>query len=387
MMKIFLWTSLWTAMAMVTANPQTTIVPINGYMPVTDVSHEMALADDMGEMNQLIFDRNYHVAERVYNKGGNSLSFANLVVKNDQGLPVDIEEGALLEGLTVNGKSVTGRAKQFHAKGSTVLSFVYPFKGDENTVYNCKVGGLSQDSTQKNGCLKAQGDVQTEFGETIQYEYVVEEDNANGFTLASLSTLDNKRMRPNPEAPYFETFQPFVDYYGTYKYADEIVKAGFQASDTNLKNDNFYMSAEPNDFDGRNRVIYFGVQILSVGMNVLRELEWSVYQCQECAFVGNGSCEGPNAAVHSVDRAVAFYNGVSGHFFHHLANQRCGNFGTCNKEGEAQVNIKVMGHMKQMQASVQAGDCLAARDSKDAITRLMVRSELKCFALHFHDRT
>ena len=52
---------------MVTANPQTTIVPINGYMPVTDVSHEMALADDMGEMNQLIFDRNYHVAERVYN--------------------------------------------------------------------------------------------------------------------------------------------------------------------------------------------------------------------------------------------------------------------------------------------------------------------------------
>lgn len=117
-------------------------------------------------------------------------------------------------------------------------------------------------------------------------------------------------------------------------------------------------------------VILQGTSILSVGMNVLRELEWAVYQCEECAK-GGGACRSDTAAPNAVDQSVAFYYGADDNFFHHLANQRCTNFGTCRSDGEAAVNVKVFEYFGMVQVLIDDGHCQGAREMTDLINKQM----------------
>ena len=126
-------------------------------------------------------------------------------------------------------------------------------------------------------------------------------------------------------------------------------------------------------------IIEKGTAVLSVGMNVLRELEYAAYQCEECTKKDNGDddndCHSQTAAINALDQAVAFYHGQDDNFFHMLANKRGSNFGTCdgrNKwEGEAKVNAKVFGDFNHMQEYLQEGNCAGAREKVNEITKQM----------------
>lgn len=230
------------------AMANTEIVPINGYLPETDVSHQMALSRDKTLMDRLVRDNNFAEAEKVYTQGGLALTKAALFIKD--GLQVDIRQGDKLVGYTVEGKKVTGTASADRNKGDTHIKFVYPAVGDENHFYKCNVGGLPQENVHTAGCLIEHGEIETEDGTSFAYKYLLTE-NTNHLTLASLSTEDNKRMRPSKEEPYFESFQPFVHYFGTFDYANQIILAGYQAKDTDLKRDNFYMASQEKDYGAR----------------------------------------------------------------------------------------------------------------------------------------
>ena len=41
-------------------------------------------------------------------------------------------------------------------------------------------------------------------------------------------------MKPVGSDDYFATFQPYVDYYGAYDYADKIITAAFDGTDVEL---------------------------------------------------------------------------------------------------------------------------------------------------------
>jgi hypothetical protein len=85
-----------------------------------------------------------------------------------------------------------------------------------------------------------------DLGKSFEYEYVVEQDNVNYRTIAGFSTDAKDKMWD------FDTYTKFVDYYGEYDYADQIITAAFNGGKTNLKNGN-------NDFS-----VYSGIGL--VGM-------------------------------------------------------------------------------------------------------------------------
>lgn len=180
----------------------TLVVPINGYVPSTDVSHQMALSRDKTLVERLVNDQKFEHALQVYSQGGYSVSTATVKIKDDGGLSEQIPEGTFMTGTANNGKQVTGMIDRDATKGSTSLDFRYPAIGDENEFYNCNVGGLPDDYVNTDGCLAPHGEIQTEDGKTtFKYEYTVHDDTRNTRHLASLSTRDNKRMRPNEEQP------------------------------------------------------------------------------------------------------------------------------------------------------------------------------------------
>jgi hypothetical protein len=74
-------------------------------------------------------------------------------------------------------------------------------------------------------------------GQSFEYEYVVKKGNFNYRTIAGFSTEAKKRMWDCDACP-LDTYAKFVEYYGEYDYADQIITAAFNGGKTNLKNGN-----------------------------------------------------------------------------------------------------------------------------------------------------
>lgn len=234
---------------------------IRDYTPLTDVSQQMALSLDLSLVSQMFkkldedtFDDIFLAAEQIYMHGGNSIPLADLEIPD--GLPFGIDKGTKFKATAKDGTEFIGKAENSANKGAKSLKFRYPNTKEDGTLYNCRVGGLPSDKVVKDGCLPDSGELKvTESGEhsdkKIPYQYVIRFGNINGRSLASLSTEDNKRMRPEKDKPYFASFQPFFDYYGTYAYAHEIILASFQSEDTNFKRDNFLLQSQHSDYEAR----------------------------------------------------------------------------------------------------------------------------------------
>ena len=234
---------------------------IRDYTPLTDVSQQMALSLDQSLVSQMFkkldedtFDDIFLAAEQIYMHGGNSIPLADLEIPD--GLPFGIDKGTKFKATAKDGTEFIGKAENSANKGEKSLEFRYPNTKEDGTFYNCKVGGLPSDEVVEDGCLPDTGELQVmESGEhsdkKISYQYVIRFGNINGRSLASLSTQDNKRMRPEKDKPYFASFQPFFDYYGTYAYAHEIILASFQSQNTNFKRDNFLLESQHSDYEAR----------------------------------------------------------------------------------------------------------------------------------------
>ena len=123
-----------------------------------------------------------------------------------------------------------------------------------------------------------------------------------------------------------------------------------------------------------------GTAYMIVWMYVLREFEDALDDCKS----GCISCN--DDPVHAWDEGVAFYTGSShgtdlyttqpGYLIYSLANKRCENFKTCGEGGDStsgnsKVNRDLFRLFEQGKRSLQGGRCLAARNRKNKIAKIM----------------
>eukprot|EP00977_Amphora_coffeiformis_P009542 scaffold2204_cov166-Amphora_coffeaeformis.AAC.2 len=334
-----------------------------------------ALSYDKTIVTSLLYaetDESFDSALSVYMSGGNSKSMAELTVKG--GLPVAIPKLTKLTAKGMDGRDVTGVAETDYAVGDSVIHFLYPVKDSLEDPSDCRVGGLPKSRQVTNGCLVESGKVFIHnVDDPISYEYKVDENNINGRTVADLSTLAHSRMRPSPDADFFQVFQPFVDYYGTADYAHEIINAAFHDGSTHFLNGNFRDYLSDTAYEARLEIIDKGIAILSAGMYALKQLEEAVYNCdQKCK---DGDCSDTTTALHALDIGVALYVGASDNLFFDAANRQCAHFATCHgdnpSEGVAHVNSKIFIHFMQMQSFLQQGKCDDARPLVNSIASQM----------------
>lgn len=73
--------------------------------------------------------------------------------------------------------------------------------------------------------------------------------NSVGYSLRNFSINNDKQMRVNGDGEYYVTFQKFVDYYGSFDYADKLISAAYDATSVDLGGKEFDFSTY--SFEGR----------------------------------------------------------------------------------------------------------------------------------------
>lgn len=310
----------------------------------------------------------------VYKKGYASKPIATLTLSGTTQIPA----GTLVTGPGVSVTTVSGTVMEDSNDGTVVVQYDIT----NNLDSGCYVGGSPNPITA--GCFKEGGELKLiGSSDTVAYTTVV---NTNARTIQGFSLDADTRFRPvsadgEARKPYFPDFLKFVNYYGTFDYADEWITAAFTGGQTNFDNgDGDFTSL---DEQGLLQVAQKGTAYLSVAMYVLRELEDAVDDCER-------GCETDDCnddAVHALDEAVAFYTGVLegtdgsgvGNLMYDLADKRCANFKTCGKKGNevsgtAKVNIDIFAQfndMKKVLRSSDANKCDVARTHKERIAQLI----------------
>jgi len=174
-------------------------------------------------------------------------------------------------------------------------------------------------------------------------------------------------------------YEKYLNYYGQYDYANQIVLAAFAGVKTDFINFNNDFSEY--EYDGKEQIIKKATAYIVIWMYVIRELEDALDDCREACTIENCNDD----PVHAWDEAVAFYTGSlegtdgsgSGKLAYALADKRCTNFKTCGDlgdvtNGSSKVNIDMFRYFNIGQAKLAKGECSSAREEKDAIEKLML---------------
>jgi len=251
-------------------------------------------------------------------------------------------------------------------EGAAEVQLQYPTSSDYENTADCSVGGLPRNVRKVTGCLIESGAIFfDETQETFNYTYTTIQDNRNYRTLKLFSAEAETRMRPfgNELEPYYDSFQPFVDFYGRADYADHMIEAAFDKVDTELLNGNLPMLSADYSPRARLQIIKKGTAHVTMSMYVLRELEDAVADClADCEI---GACN-DDPDVFSIDEAVAYWAGTEDLFMNSLADKRCVDFATCTSpdgptRGTSAVNEKVFRYFDEMQSLLTERRCDEAK--------------------------
>jgi hypothetical protein len=210
----------------------------------------------------------------------------------------------------------------------------------------------------------------------IPYVYNLDQDNLHGRSLRFLS-VHTASFYPhgNFHAPLFSTMQPYQDYFGSVKFANQWIEAAFhQDATTSLVRGNAYFGDYT--WAGRGQAIQIASAVLSMGLFVLRQLEVAVVQCW--AGCMQESCQ--YDAVGALDQAVAYYVGAlqgpdgngQGNLMYQLADTYCTLYKTCGVNGDAaqgtsRVNTVIMDLFNVMKEELLQKDCTKAKSAKEKI--------------------
>jgi hypothetical protein len=208
------------------------------------------------------------------------------------------------------------------------------------------------------------------------YEYDIRNDNYNQQTIQSFSTRAEETMYTCDYCPYPD-YAKFVEYYGEFDYADNLIQAALNGTETSFKRGNLDFTGV--DSSSRAEAMKIASKYMSLWMYTIRMMELSLDQCVvECGK----RCD--DLPVHSWGAAAAYYIGSKegqngegeGKLMYDLADQMCLKFKTCEEKrssesGTSAVNIEILNEFKKGQASVLMRDCEATRRSKDRIATLM----------------
>ena len=89
-------------------------------------------------------------AEKVHEMGGNSKSYAELVLTTPLGR--DLKMGTNITGINNKNKKVVGKALQNYPAGSQKIGFQYPIQNHHVRYLICKVGALLAADQTTRGC-------------------------------------------------------------------------------------------------------------------------------------------------------------------------------------------------------------------------------------------
>lgn len=178
-------------------------------------------------------------------------------------------------------------------------------------------------------------------------------------TLQGFSTTAADKMG---NEGYYKLYR---DYWDDDKYADTFVSNALDGSgDFNGKGDSF-----------RGECANKGSQYQNVWMYVIHEMEDAINDCK------NEDLEDNDGQVEAWDEAVAFYTGSKvgseltnsedGFMLYTLAQKRCADYGTCDGDGVAKVNVEIMELFKDGKSELVAGNCGGALQKKNEIVKLM----------------
>jgi hypothetical protein len=92
----------------------------------------------------------FAVAQKIYEQGGNSKSFATLTLTSP--LETAATVGVALNGETDAGTEAYGTAYEAAASGATELKVLYTLSKEIESATACRVGGLPTTSTIMTGC-------------------------------------------------------------------------------------------------------------------------------------------------------------------------------------------------------------------------------------------
>jgi hypothetical protein len=401
---------------------------IVGYQPTTQVTDHAALDLDQQIMERELASGNLIHARNVYERGGHSYSIAQVTLLNSPqaaNWPVGTEVAGLTEdGLRgVLGTLLFAENWEASADGSpwvVQMDVLYTTSDIQETYVDCQVGGLyTFGAANRNGCKYRQNRIFALFvfhimllaltffvffiylgyaangtvgflrpgvadeSEAIYYNYTydVRKENFNGRFLKRLSNEADKAMRPCSTCGYYPDFRKFHEYYGDVAYAHKWIEAAFYKEKTNFENGRGNADFGIMDKGALSEAISKGSAYMSVLMYVIRELEDSMAKCNACESQ-TGTCG--DAAVHSLDEAVAFYVGSlegrdgsgDGVFMYNLADKRSIDFKTAGEnsdalEGTSYINQQVIREFQRAQLFLLEKDCVSAEKSKESLVNLM----------------
>ncbi|KAL3789110.1 hypothetical protein ACHAW5_004165 [Stephanodiscus triporus] len=348
---------------------------IAGYEPHSQVTDHAAIDLDQAAIEEqlaLHTTQSFTLAQKIYNEGGHSKSYAVLTLSSP--LTSAVLKEAPVVGQTADGREVSLKSYEDYPSGADVIQAYYATTDVQESFMECQVGGLVTKNTV--GCLMEDGTVDIG-GTEYAYTYVMDIDNKNDRTIAKFSTkADEQQLAGCPGCPY-KDFMYFYEYYGTHDYAHKWVEAAFAGIATEFANGNADFSKYT--FVGREQAIKKGTAYMNIFMYVIREMEDALDDCQKGAVQDNYN------HVQAWDEAVAFYTGSiegqdgvtpDGKLLHQLADKRCADWKTCGMEGvdvegKAKLNYDVFDLFALGSYQIISGNCLAARETKEAIVRKM----------------
>lgn len=117
-------------------------------------------------------------AQRIYEEGGNSESYARLTLPS--GLMADLPKGKTIWGKNEKGGQVEGMAYQDYEKGDKIIKVRYAIKTDQANYVGCQVGALLK--TNSKFCFAGEGNLKIE-EEFYSYNYDPATENRNGRTM------------------------------------------------------------------------------------------------------------------------------------------------------------------------------------------------------------
>lgn len=184
----------------------------------------------MGEHLARGTDKDFEKAKGVYEEGANAKPYAILSLQKP--LEVDLKNGMVVAGETPTGLTATGTILGDYPPGASQIALIY-----SAGTQDCSVGASSYPVVQ--GCLKPAGSifVQDLQSVTLPYTYDPIEDNQNRMSLQKLSTHAKDKMYACEHCPFW-LYSHYVNYYGSFSYADQWIQAAFDGGKTSLDKGN-----------------------------------------------------------------------------------------------------------------------------------------------------
>lgn len=368
-----------------------TMEKLAGYRPKTQVTDQAAIDLDQMMFEEELGEGRLPKAHNMYEQGGHSMSYAELLLLNPAGAHL-FHVGDKVLGLTTADDEVIGYLMDIvefdDMPGQEIgIKVQYRTSNDQSTYVDCQVGGLfTFGEANRAGCFAEEGNLSIfHNGEwyTFKYTYDIRRHNKNGRTIQMFSTNAEEEMRSCPlMCPYYPDFQLFKDYYGNTDYADMWVESALGFNNTAFVNGRG--DAEFTEVEFRSSIAVAaqkGSVYMNIWMYVIKKLEDAVQQCDDCNKEKPDCKEKP---VRFLDEAVAFYVGslegetgeAKGNLIYDLADwasqsMRTGGEQSNEQHGTSYVNLEVIKQFNSMQESLTDGACEDARIMKNTIVELM----------------